>query len=60
MVVNLVDSAFLEIGSVDCLGIVIGNTGGLAGPSYRVVFVVDEAHEFSSLLIRHLHVLAHH
>ena len=59
-VVNLTDSFLFEIGSVNGLGIIVWNTRCFRSACYWIFFMVNEAHEFTPLLVCHLNVLAYH
>lgn len=59
-VVNFLDSAFPEVGTVDSLGVVVRDFGGLTGLGNAEGVLVDESYEFSALCVSDLYVLSYH
>jgi hypothetical protein len=59
-IVYLVHTLLLEVGSIDCFGVVIGDPSDLGSLGYRLAFLMNKSYQVQSLLIGHLDVLSYH
>lgn len=59
-VVNLGDSLFFEVGSVDGFSVVVGYAGDFGGFGNRAILFVDETYQIPSLDVCDLYVLSDH
>ena len=60
LVVDFLDPLLARVSAINSLGIIVRDIGDLTRLRYRVLVIVNEFDELTSLLISHLYVLTYH